>query len=61
MEIVDRWRKSTFSGNGGADCVEVATTADAVAVRDSKNPEGPRMAVPATGWREFVSRVQRDQ
>ncbi|MDQ3578479.1 MAG: DUF397 domain-containing protein [Actinomycetota bacterium] len=38
------WRKSSFSGGGGeggADCVEVASLADgSIAVRDSKCPAG---------------------
>ncbi|MFI7674658.1 DUF397 domain-containing protein [Actinophytocola sp. NPDC049390] len=33
------WRKSSFSGSNGGDCVEVANTLKAV--RDSKNPAGP--------------------
>ena len=37
------WRKSTFSGSGG-NCVEVRQ--DLAAIRDSKNPSGPLLAVP---------------
>lgn len=33
------WRKSSFSGSNGGDCVEVANTLSAL--RDSKNPSGP--------------------
>lgn len=33
------WRKSSFSGGGNGDCVEVAGSLGAV--RDSKNPTGP--------------------
>ena len=36
------WRKSTFSGGGG-NCVEIRQ--DLAAVRDSKNPTGPTLAV----------------
>lgn len=36
------WRKSSFSGDGG-DCVEVRR--DLAAVRDSKSPAGPALAV----------------
>ncbi|MET8806399.1 DUF397 domain-containing protein [Streptomyces sp. NPDC004546] len=31
-----RWRKSSYSGSGGGDCVEVAIAPSAVHVRDSK-------------------------
>ena len=36
------WRKSSFSGDGG-NCLEVRK--DLAAVRDSKNPAGPALAV----------------
>ncbi|GAA1577284.1 hypothetical protein GCM10009678_69950 [Actinomadura kijaniata] len=36
------WRKSSRSGSNGGDCVEAASTPDAVAIRDSKSPgDGP--------------------
>ncbi|WP_019813077.1 DUF397 domain-containing protein [Saccharomonospora saliphila] len=44
-----RWRKSSYSG-GGNDCVEVAFTRDGAAVRDSKNPAGGALTVPAAEW-----------
>ncbi|MDU0288679.1 DUF397 domain-containing protein [Saccharothrix longispora] len=51
------WRKSSRSGSGGNDnCVEVAFPSPQVAVRDSKNPPGPRLAFPAPAWRRFVRR-----
>ena len=40
------WRKSSYSGGGGNECVEVAFPPARVAVRDSKNPAGPRLAFP---------------
>ena len=43
-EIV--WRKSSYSGGGGGECVEVAFPPARVAVRDSKNPEGPVLVFP---------------
>lgn len=51
------WRKSTFSTNQ-TNCVEVAfAEPTAVAVRDSKNQDGPTLAVPAVTWHSFISRV----
>jgi len=39
------WRKSTYSNAEGVNCVEVAEHG---AVRDSKNPDGPRLNVDVT-------------
>ncbi|MEV0530296.1 DUF397 domain-containing protein [Kitasatospora sp. NPDC050463] len=48
------WRKSTHSGGNGA-CVEIATpVADAVAVRDSKDPQGPQLNFSAEAWKAFA-------
>ncbi|GDY33227.1 DUF397 domain-containing protein [Gandjariella thermophila] len=48
------WRKSSRSaGNGGA-CVEIAHVAPSMAaVRDSKNPTGPALVLPAAAWDAF--------
>ncbi|WP_067466137.1 DUF397 domain-containing protein [Actinomadura macra] len=35
-----QWRKSTHSGPNGGECVELVGIAGAVAVRDSKDPDG---------------------
>jgi hypothetical protein len=53
------WRKSSYSGSGGGNCVEVAQLpTPAVAVRDSKNPDGPRLVFPASEWQAFVAGVK---
>ena len=53
------WRKSSYSGNGGGNCVEVARSLPrAVAVRDSKDPHGPVLAVSARTRQDFLSRVK---
>jgi hypothetical protein len=53
------WRKSTYSNNGGS-CVEVGTDATGVvAVRDSKNPDGPKLAFTSAQWMLFTSTVKR--
>jgi hypothetical protein len=50
------WRTSSYSwGNG--NCVQVAPAPDRVLVRDSKNPDGPALAVPTPAWRAFLSTV----
>ena len=50
------FRKSSHSnGNGGNNCVEVAFSADGIAVRDSKNPDGPQLMFTAAEWAAFIS------
>ena len=58
METADSWRKSSYSGANGGECVEVATTADAVRVRDTKDRSGNVLSVPVSAWRAFVSAVR---
>ncbi|KUN16406.1 toxin-antitoxin system, toxin component [Streptomyces corchorusii] len=48
------WFKSSYSGSQGDDCVEVAATAQAVCVRDSKDVTRPHFAVGRDGWSRFV-------
>ncbi|MEU2608526.1 DUF397 domain-containing protein [Streptomyces albus] len=51
------WRKSSYSGSGGGDCVEVAQTPARVHVRDSKEQRGPILSVPSVQWAVFVRHV----
>lgn len=49
------WRKSTYSGGNGGNCVEVARNLPGiVAVRDSKNPGGPALTVTRDMWGSFL-------
>ncbi|MFE9252180.1 DUF397 domain-containing protein [Streptomyces sp. NPDC007088] len=56
-----RWRKSSYSSNGG-DCIEVAAnlagSRGVVPVRDSKNPSGPVLTVAAEAFSSFVADVK---
>ncbi|MEV5435141.1 DUF397 domain-containing protein [Streptomyces sp. NPDC052682] len=54
----DTWTKSSYSGGNGA-CVEVKSpTVSALAVRDSKVPDGPTLAFPSKAWTAFVASVK---
>lgn len=55
-----RWRKSSRSTNT-SNCVEVAYAQDAVAVRDSKDPDGPALAVPSAEWGAFLAHAKRGE
>jgi hypothetical protein len=48
------WRKSTRSGPLTDNCVEVAFVNGSVAVRDSKDPQGPVLMFNADEWGAFV-------
>jgi Domain of unknown function (DUF397) len=50
------WRKSSYSSSNGGNCVEVARNLPGVvAVRDSKDPQGPALAFTPEGWRAFLA------
>jgi hypothetical protein len=49
------WRKSSYSGNNGGNCVEVAALPGAVAVRDSKDPDGGMLVLSSQEWRAFLA------
>ncbi|MEU6918294.1 DUF397 domain-containing protein [Streptomyces olindensis] len=53
------WRKSSYSGGSGGDCLEMADGhAVLVPVRDSKNPHGPKLVFRATAWAAFVANLK---
>ncbi|MFE9764697.1 DUF397 domain-containing protein [Streptomyces sp. NPDC005808] len=52
------WRKSTYSGDCDASCVEIAPTpCAAIAVRDSKVPDGPALALTPAAFTAFVTQL----
>jgi hypothetical protein len=55
-----RWRKSSFSGGGGSNCVEVADAGQAIAVRDSKDALGPVLVFGQRAWRQFAAKVKAE-
>jgi hypothetical protein len=53
------WRKSSFSGGNGGGCVEVARNLPGfVAVRDSKDHEGPALVFTPDEWHVFLDGVR---
>ena len=50
------WRKASYSGDNGGNCVEVARNLPGVvAVRDSKDPHGPAMVFTLADWKAFTA------
>jgi hypothetical protein len=55
-------RKASRSGNGGGSCVEVGTGLPGkVAVRDSKDREGPALTVSNQAWSQFIEGIKRQE
>jgi hypothetical protein len=50
------WRKATYSAENG-NCVEVASN-EAVMVRDTQDPSGATLSIPARAWRAFTAQVR---
>jgi Domain of unknown function (DUF397) len=51
------WRKSSYSGSNGGECVEVAS-AEAVIVRDTSDPHGPMLAFTTAAWSVFTATIK---
>jgi hypothetical protein len=49
------WRKASYSGNGGGNCVEVANAASLVMVRDTKDSDGGTLTLAAVAWASFTA------
>ncbi|MBD0708880.1 MULTISPECIES: DUF397 domain-containing protein [unclassified Streptomyces] len=49
------WNKSSYSGPTGGECIEVADLAAHIAVRDSKDPQGPAFLASPAAFTAFVS------
>lgn len=52
------WRKSSYSGGSGAECIEVASLRGAVAVRDSKDRQGATLTLSASAWHAFINEMK---
>jgi hypothetical protein len=55
------WRKSSYSGNGNNDCVEVALTAVDVKVRDTKDRMAGHLTLSPAGFQELVRALRNEQ
>lgn len=56
---MEGWRKSTYSGGNGGDCVETASGDGVVMVRDTTDRDGGTLAFPADAWRAFAAGIKR--
>jgi hypothetical protein len=56
INMTPQWQKSSYCGTNA--CVEVAQTADAILVRDSKNPHLAPLTFTQDEWSAFVKGVE---
>ncbi|MEU2789124.1 DUF397 domain-containing protein [Streptomyces sp. NPDC007100] len=57
--VLTAWRKSSHSGGGEGDCLEVSDALPGlVPVRDSKNPDGPALVFSDAAFASFVGAVR---
>ncbi|MGP4026441.1 DUF397 domain-containing protein [Actinomadura sp. 3N407] len=49
------WRKSSRSNESGDNCVEIAELFKAVAIRDSKDPNGAKLIIDHSDFQNFAS------
>lgn len=52
------WRKATKSGENGGACVEIASVSGALAIRDSKDPDGPKVIISHGEFRRFAAALK---
>jgi hypothetical protein len=58
-KIDRRWRTSSYSGNGGGNCVEVAGQAQRVLVRDTRGQADAVLRFTPAAWRRFAEQLKR--
>jgi hypothetical protein len=54
------WRKSSYSGDTGGQCVEVADLTPHIAIRDCKNPAGGVVTVSSGAFSFFLHALRRE-
>jgi len=53
------WRKSSYSGNNGGNCVEAGSVPGRVLVRDTQDRAGAVLEFSADAWRVFAGHVKQ--
>ena len=57
MDWMD-WRKSSYSGANGGNCIEAASDSGEVTVRDTTNRDGGALAFTTEAWRAVVGTLR---
>ncbi|RCV52455.1 DUF397 domain-containing protein [Marinitenerispora sediminis] len=56
-----RWRRSSYSGDLGGNCVECAHLPSTIALRDSKHPDKGHFTFPSPEWTAFLAAIRHGQ
>lgn len=56
-----KWHKSTASGGGGGNCVEVAAVDGSVLVRNSRDPVGSALSFSCRQWAAFLEGMRNGE
>jgi len=54
-----QWRKSSYSGDNGGNCVEVARLVEGVGIRDSKKREFGHLTVSLAQFAALLSQLKQ--
>jgi hypothetical protein len=52
------WRKSSYSGSNGGDCVETADSNGTILIRDTANRDGGTLTLTAEAWQDFTATLR---
>jgi hypothetical protein len=58
MEQVTNWRKASYSGTNGGNCIEAGSRIKTIVVRDTADRKGPFLVVRAGDWRSFIQNIK---
>jgi hypothetical protein len=60
METIDSapWRKSSYSGTNGGDCVEAADLGGRILVRDTTDRGGVVLSISPDAWLRFAGTLR---
>lgn len=58
MKLIRGWRKSSYSGGNGGECVEIAATTTGAAVRDTQNRHLGHLHAPTHEWNALLHTIK---
>jgi hypothetical protein len=57
-DMTPSWRTSSYTGNGGGNCVEAADAANLILVRDTKDRDAGTLAFTINAWQAFMTSLK---